>query len=420
MTIRKISLQICSFFNYKQLLCLCCLFSLCAYSQDTIYTQDLIQVVSYEEWLDRQLEEQGRQLYRRDSLQKDSLYKDLVYRDSLLTAQLCAIKDSIARMRPTMPEEIRRIQDSIEQDKQQVIHALSNRERKIELDIAPALFYDEMEDVQEISAAIRQRNSYWRKDINLSLHFTQNYISSNWYKGGNSSIAMLGIQKVEVSYQKDKLSWYNLAEWRLGMTTVAGDSLRKYNFTDDLFRIYSKVGYKIYNQLDVSSSVDFQTNFFNVWNANQHTAKTAPLTPIKLNLTLGLDWKPVKNLSIMVSPLAYKMVYAFKTDSNLVDVTNYGIARGKDITNIIGSSMRLTYKWQPLREIYLDTEFYCYTDYRKVEIDWEINCNFILTRFMSVRLSLHPRYDNTVKSDDNKAHLQFKELLSLGFAHHFW
>ena len=55
-----------------------------------------------------------------------------------------------------------------------------------------------------------------------------------------------------------------------------------------------------------------------------------------------------------------------------------------------------------------------------MELDLEVNCDFIINRFFSARVMLHPRYDNTViYTGDEKAKMQFRELLSIGFAHKF-
>ena len=43
-----------------------------------------------------------------------------------------------------------------------------------------------------------------------------------------------------------------------------------------------------------------------------------------------------------------------------------------------------------------------------------------LNRWLSARLMLHPRYDSSVVMEgDTHAKLQFRELLSIGFAHKF-
>jgi len=403
------------------ILSLFCCFAAAGQTKDTVYLKDIIpQTVSDDELLLQMVANQSRQIRMRDSLRLDSIYNDLLEREVMLTEALAILRDSIAVMRPNMPVEKKRIEDSIMHKRDSVarvlVHEASNRRYLIE----PSIIPDLQEDMADIRRAIRYEQSPWRKEAVTMLQFSQNYISPNWYKGGNSSIAVLALMKGQINYQKDKISWDNMGEWRVGATTVTGDSLRSYNFTDDLFRIYTKFGYQVYKNLSVATSADFQTNFFNIWTANKPKVKSSFLTPIKFNLTLGIDYKPVKNLSIMVSPLAYKMVYAYHGDSVLgTDVTNYGIKAGHRMLNEIGSSMRVQYVWQPLREIALDTEFYFYTNYHRVELDWEVNCQFIINRFLSARVTLHPRFDNTVKSSDSKAHLQFKELLSIGFAHRF-
>ena len=69
----------------------------------------------------------------------------------------------------------------------------------------------------------------------------------------------------------------------------------------------------------------------------------------------------------------------------------------------------------------MDTKFYLYTNYHDVELDLEVNCDFIINRWLSARLTLHPRYDTSVILEgDTKAKIQFRELLSIGFAHKFY
>ena len=83
--------------------------------------------------------------------------------------------------------------------------------------------------------------------------------------------------------------------------------------------------------------------------------------------------------------------------------------------------MRVEYAWKPVREVALDAKFYLYTNYHDVELDLEVNCDFIINRWLSARLTLHPRYDTSVILEgDTKAKIQFRELLSIGFAHKFY
>jgi hypothetical protein len=93
----------------------------------------------------------------------------------------------------------------------------------------------------------------------------------------------------------------------------------------------------------------------------------------------------------------------------------FGIKTGEDHLSEIGSSFKAQCSYSPFRELQIDSRLNFYTNYEKVEIDWEIVGNFTINRFLSTRLSLNPRYDNTIIGQ--KAYLQFKELLSFGFSY---
>ena len=275
----------------------------------------------------------------------------------------------------------------------------------------------------DVARAIRDQNSHWYKEANVLVQFTQNYISPNWYKGGKSQFSVLNIAKGQISYRRDPITWDNYGEWRVGITTTPGDTLRKYNVTDDMFRLYSKFGYKIIPKLFAVASVELNTTLWNVWNENQTTAKTAFMTPLKFHVYGGLDYRPINDLSIFVAPVTYKLVYAYFGDGDKkrnIDVTNYGIAAGEHLRNDLGTTIRVQWQWHPVREFGLDTDFYFFTNYHDVEIDWEINGEFYINRFLSIRLMLHPRFDSAyIATGDTKPHIQFKELLSVGFSHKF-
>ena len=277
---------------------------------------------------------------------------------------------------------------------------------------------DELEDRNDVLRAIREMKSPWRRDATLMAQITQNYLTPNWSQGGSSSFAGLGIAKGQVSYITDRFTWENTGEWRMGGSTVSADSLHKVNTTDDLFRIYSKANLRIIPKLFTSLSAELETRLLPTYKSNSNEWKSAPFSPFRFNMAFGIDYKPIKDLSISVSPVSYKVIHI--ADTVHVQVTDYGLEKGQRTQHNIGSSIRVEYKWKPVREVSLETKFYMYTNYQQVELDLEVNCDFIINRFMSARLMLHPRYDSSVIMDgDTRAKMQFRELLSIGFAHKF-
>ena len=283
-----------------------------------------------------------------------------------------------------------------------------------------AIVKDLEEDKLDAARALRDRNSPWRKEANLSLQITQNYATENWQQGGVNAFSMLWSAKAFANYKKGNISWQNNAEWRVGVSTVSGDTIHKVNTTDDVFQLYSKFGYQLHEKWYVTLSTEFRTNLFPNFQKNSDKLNTTFLTPIRYTIGIGADYKPIKGLSINLSPATYKLVYANIADANRINVTEYGIEEGKNILNEIGSALRVEWKWKPLREIHLDTKFYFFTNYKQIETELEINVDFIINRYLSAKLMLHPRYDGTVEQvTDHRSQIQFKELISVGFAHTF-
>lgn len=321
-----------------------------------------------------------------DSLQLDSLEQEIREIDSLRTINASLVMQKIEQM-PT-------------------------------IEIEKSWIKDEVEDRNDVLRAIRNMRSRWRREATLMAQITQTYVTPNWYQGGSSSFAGLGIAKGQISYIGERFTWENFGEWRMGGSTVSADSLHKVNTTDDLFRIYSKANLRIVPKLFTSLSVELETRLLPTYKSNSMDLKSAPFSPLRFNAALGLDWKPVKNLSVSVSPLSYKVIHI--ADTARVLSTDYGLEAGQQTQHNIGSSVRIEYTWKPVREVSLESKFFFYTNYKHVEIDLEVNCDFIITRFMSARLMLHPRYDSSViMTGDTHAKIQFRELLSIGFAHKF-
>ena len=278
---------------------------------------------------------------------------------------------------------------------------------------------DEVEDRNDVLRAIREMRSPWRREATLMAQITQNYVTDNWYQGGSSSFAALGIAKGQISYISERFTWENFGEWRIGGSTVSADSLHKMNTTDDQFKIYSKANLRIVPKWFTSLSAEIDTRLFPTYKSNSMELKSAPFSPFRFNAAFGIDYKPVKGLSISVSPISYKVIHI--ADTARVKATDYGLAAGQRTQHNIGSSMRVEYSWKPVREVALDAKFYLYTNDHDVELDLEVNCDFIINRWLSARLTLHPRYDTSVILEgDTKAKIQFRELLSIGFAHKFY
>lgn len=264
--------------------------------------------------------------------------------------------------------------------------------------------------------------SQWISFMNIQVQATQNYISSNWYNGGESNMTLLSNINAAANYDNNKnLQWDNTLLFKSGFNSSTSDTIHKLRANEDLINITSKLGIKAVNKWFYTASADLSATFFNTFLPNSHERTSGFLSPIRFNATIGMDFKYKKTISVLLSPLAFKLVYVNDTSrhSDAVKSTiadKVGIEKGENTLRQFGSSVVIQGSYSFSREIRVDSKMKFYTNYKGIEWDWEIIGNFIINRFLSTRVAINPRFDNTVKQRDNsRAKLQFKEYISIGF-----
>ncbi len=287
------------------------------------------------------------------------------------------------------------------------VHTLNVYDDKIQLGKTKI----DLEEMQKI---------FWIKKANAMLQFSQNHVSTNWYQGGNSSYAFLSIFNGELNYDNRKnIIWENRVEWRVGYNRIQSDkALRSLNINDDMLRYNTKFGLKAGGNWYYSVSGEATTQLFNNYRSfDSDKLKSRLFTPIRANLGVGMDYK-YKNFSMMIAPISFKYIYV--NDTVLVDQNQFGIKKGENQLKQLGSSMRSELKLKPSRNWNIDSRLNFYTDYKKVEVDLEVVNNFVINRFLTTRLLLNPRFDNTIiLKPGEKSKIQYKELLSIGFSYRF-
>ena len=269
--------------------------------------------------------------------------------------------------------------------------------------------------------------SRWNRGAKFQVHVSQNYISSNWYNGGESNMAATLYAMGYFNYDNRKgLHWDNKAEWKLGLYGMASDSLRWLRVNEDLLRLNSKLGYKAFKNFFYTAEWDFQTSLFNTFKSNTYIRTSGPFSPIRMSLSAGIDYKWKNYVSVFVSPLSYKLIYVAdmsRMEGVLLEENiahQVGITDGTRQSNQLGALVRTDFDYDFNESIGMEVHFSFFGNYvgkiKGVEVGCEVIGNFKINRFLSAKVSLYPRYDSTtIPADGGKPKMQFYELISLGF-----
>ena len=265
------------------------------------------------------------------------------------------------------------------------------------------------------------RPNFWTFAGDYYLQFLQNYVSDNWYKGGESNYSLLGRLTMQANYNnKQKVKWENKLEMRLGYQTSKGDSVHSLKTSDDLIRYTSKLGLQASRKWYYTIQMVAQTQFAHGYKSNDKFVYSDFFSPFNLNLSVGMDYNVdwfhhrLKG-SAHLAPLAFNWKYVGRESL----ATRYGLEEGQHGMTDYGSECTFDLSWQIADNIKWKTRLWGYTTYKRAEIEWENTITFQFNRYISTNIFLYPRFDDGVKRKDDKSYWQFKEFMSVGFSYSF-
>ena len=338
-----------------------------------------------------------------EAMQRNRRIDDVRYRAMVNNPQLVAYNQ---RTLPELPKQY-----LIQADPSQGILAL------------PQPDVEQPEELPAEELPIKIHN--WLHVFDASLHFTQSYISANWYQGGENNLNILADIKWDFSLNQNvHPNWLfnNTLSYKLGVSTAHNDELRNYMINEDNFLFSSQLGYKAVKHWYYSAMLQFKTQFFNNYKSNTNDMTATFLGPGELNLGLGMtysykDQPGVKELTVAIAPLSYNLKIC--RDIHRLDPTTFGIDAGHHTKHSFGSNVEAKFTWKITPNIQWQSRLYVFTNYDYMQGDWENTFDFSVTRHLTTKIYTHLRYDKSRPWDEDWRHWQFKEILSFGLAYRF-
>ncbi|MDO4160308.1 MAG: DUF3078 domain-containing protein [Prevotellaceae bacterium] len=266
-----------------------------------------------------------------------------------------------------------------------------------------------------------KKPNFWTYSGEYYMQFLQNYISSNWYKGGESNYSMVASAIFQANYNnKQKVKFENKLELKLGFQTTKGDSLHSLKTSEDLIRYTGKLGLQATKNWYYTLQLIAYTQFMRGYKSNDPDVYSDILSPLNTNLSIGMSYtvKALKGKltgSVQLSPVAYNFRYVGRKAL----ATQYGLEEGEQTMHDIGSECTVDLTWAFTSDIKWKTRFYAYTTYKRTELEWENTITFSINRYLSSNIFIYPRFDDSSTKDDKYGYFQLKEYASLGFSYSF-
>ncbi|MDR0753934.1 MAG: DUF3078 domain-containing protein [Prevotellaceae bacterium] len=247
---------------------------------------------------------------------------------------------------------------------------------------------------------------------------------SNWSSGGANSIAGVAMVGLKSVYTETRFTWETTLDMAYGLTYQESDFLKNNDKIDFLTKFGLRSSKKWYYSLAVQLKTQFDKGYktYPPPDKSKYTSKF--MAPGYLIVSLGMDYKPTKELSFMLSPFSAK--YTFVLDTMLSNRGNYGVEHGRKSLAETGSLIKATYSKTFKSKSTLNSSLELFSswvnNFGNVDISWEFDWNIKINKWFSSRIYTKLLYDDDIKIKDSVTgeilgpRLQFKQMLGLGIS----
>lgn len=286
--------------------------------------------------------------------------------------------------------------------------------------------------------------SFWEKENSFGINVSE-VAFVNWNAGGDNAVSGLGFLKFARKYKFSNFQWDNNLELRYGLNAQDGRKLRK---TEDVIRLSSNLGFRkdTISNWFYSVQLNFNTQFSNGYKyPDRDTPISRFMAPGYLLFGAGTSFiTKDQKFNLYLSPLTQKSTFvldqdladngAFGVNEAILDVDGNILTPGENHLLEIGILITNNFNYNVAENIELKSRLNLYTDYIKsfgnIDVDWELNLNMKVNKFISTSLGTQMIYDDDILFDivknDNGTILnpgipkiQFKQILAVGILYGF-
>jgi hypothetical protein len=260
----------------------------------------------------------------------------------------------------------------------------------------------------------------------------------NWNAGGRNNIALLGFLDALANYKKAEFKWDNDLHLALGAVNYLGrieDGSKRFQKTDDRIELNSSAGFRLKKYYYLSLLGNMRTQSLDGFSyPNDSIAASRFMAPGYATLAAGVDYKPVDNFTLFISPLAAKMTFvksdrlanlgAFGVKPAEYDAVGNLIQSGRQFRGELGAYIQMKYTRTIAENIDFKSSLQLFGNYldkpQNIDVNAEISFLFKVNSWLSASLQWNLIYDDDIKITDRNKNIgprtQFKSVFGLGMA----
>ncbi|HET6767459.1 MAG TPA: DUF3078 domain-containing protein [Chitinophagaceae bacterium] len=251
----------------------------------------------------------------------------------------------------------------------------------------------------------------WKRSGTFIFNLNQGALS-NWAGGGeDNTLGINSLLSYAVNFRQGKNTWDNFFDMALGFQNAT--SFDKYRKIDDRIDITSKYGYQVSNRWYASLLFNFNSQFLEGYDYSTTpiTKISSFLSPGKIILSPGMNYKTANRFSFFISPATFRWV--LKRDPDFLNVAKFGVDSAKKANMEFGAYITTTYKAQITRWAAYTGRLDLFSNYRREPQNVDLLMNNLLTmkftKLFATNLSFDLIYDHDVRQ-----RLQVKEIFGIG------
>lgn len=267
--------------------------------------------------------------------------------------------------------------------------------------------------LKELQEASKKEGDGWVTGGAIGLDFAQLMMANPRVGSGDNRIAFGGLGNLYANYTNGRHTWSNNASLQLAVQKLADIDWQK---SLDVLRVNSQYGYKTGNEkwsiagLLTFESLTMPTYPGNYLKAQEETAMAQAkfLSPFRLELSPGIQYKPDAHFTFFFAPASYKLIYV--ADQEIANLGIHGTKLVDDNDPTMGYEQAFHQLGARLNAAYVNKYFNdkiafsskldLFSNYlnnpQNIDVLWQNDLGWQIWKSLSLNFLLEAFYDHDI------------------------